>query len=164
MIEGEGWGEGGKPDVDKEAADLAVLEAEKADFAQRDKGEAEKHYRTNCRGEQVEVHADDVPFIDKFMQNAKKVFKLIDLDDNGGMTMEEISESIAEEPEVVRFLWTCGNMDMQHMLDENRLPASFAKLDQVQCRRRSKEFSRVKKMYTFQISCFKPRSIEIRKQ
>ena len=32
----------------------------------------------------------------KFLDNASKAFRLIDLDDNGGMTAEELQESIAE--------------------------------------------------------------------
>merc|ERR1711965_147598 len=50
-------------------------------------------------------------------------------DAKGGKGFDDLQESIAEEPEVVKFLWTCGNMDMQLMLDEKRFPASFAKLD-----------------------------------
>jgi len=85
--------------------------------------------RVNASGEVVSINPLDIEFVAKFLDNASKAFRLIDLDDNGGMTAEELQESIAEEPEVVKFLWTCGNMDMQLMLDEKRFPASFAKLD-----------------------------------
>ena len=62
----------------------------------------------NASGEVVSINPLDIEFVAKFLDNASKAFRLIDLDDNGGMTAEELQESIAEEPEVVKFLWTCG--------------------------------------------------------
>ena len=60
--------------------------------------------RVNASGEVVSINPLDIEFVAKFLDNASKAFRLIDLDDNGGMTAEELQESIAEEPEVVKFL------------------------------------------------------------
>ncbi|KAH8060908.1 hypothetical protein JL720_13498 [Aureococcus anophagefferens] len=134
---GEGWDAADRPvtpgadekDPNAMPDDLAALDAEKNAHANAEKPPTP---RRTIRGANVEisVHPDDEVFVEKFFANALATFKLIDLDDNGGMTFEEIQESIAEEPDVVKFLWTCGNLDMQQMIDEKRLPASFAKLDQ----------------------------------
>lgn len=102
--DGKGWTEddpGKLNDADMDAA-LAALMAEK------DKWKEDMPWptRVNASGETVEVNPLDVDFVAKFLDQAAKVFKLIDLDDNGGMTMDEVQESIAEEPEVVRFFWT----------------------------------------------------------
>ncbi|KAH8057471.1 Ca2-binding protein [Aureococcus anophagefferens] len=135
---GEGWDAADRPvtpgadekDPNAMPDDLAALDAEKNAHANAEKPPTPRRTIRGANGQEISVHPDDEVFVEKFFANALATFKLIDLDDNGGMTFEEIQESIAEEPDVVKFLWTCGNLDMQQMIDEKRLPASFAKLDQ----------------------------------
>ncbi|KAH8092915.1 hypothetical protein JL720_5083 [Aureococcus anophagefferens] len=107
-IFGEGWDAADRPvtpgadekDPNAMPDDLAALDAEKNAHANAEKPPTPRRTIRGANGQEISVHPDDEVFVEKFFANALATFKLIDLDDNGGMTFEEIQESIAEEPDV----------------------------------------------------------------
>ena len=73
--------------------------------------------------------AEDEAFSAEFLFAARKVFMMIDEDDSGTLTKEEITTAVKANKEVIDFLVNCGNPNLQYLLVPARLEAALAELD-----------------------------------
>ncbi|KAH8060909.1 hypothetical protein JL720_13499 [Aureococcus anophagefferens] len=68
-------------------------------------------------------------FTQDFVNAAIKCFEMIDKDGSGTLTKVEIVKAVAEDPEVVEFLRTCGEDNLQFLLMPKRLEKALQVLD-----------------------------------
>jgi Ca2+-binding EF-hand superfamily protein len=68
-------------------------------------------------------------FTAEFLNAARKCFQMIDKDDSGTLTKTEIVKAVAEDKEVVKFLRTCGEENLQFLLQPARLEKALEVLD-----------------------------------
>ena len=73
--------------------------------------------------------AEDEAFSAEFLFAARKVFMMIDEDDSGTLTKDEITTAVKANKEVIDFLVNCGNPNLQYLLVPARLEAALAELD-----------------------------------
>ena len=73
--------------------------------------------------------AEDEAFSAEFLFAARKVFMMIDEDDSGTLTKEEITTAVKANKEVIDFPVNCGNPNLQYLLVPARLEAALAELD-----------------------------------
>ncbi|KAH8056501.1 hypothetical protein JL722_7335 [Aureococcus anophagefferens] len=68
-------------------------------------------------------------FTAEFLNAARQCFKMIDKDDSGTLTKAEIVKAVAEDKEVVKFLRSCGEENLQFLLVPARLQKALEVLD-----------------------------------
>ena len=68
-------------------------------------------------------------FTAEFLNAARKCFQMIDKDGSGTLTKTEIVKAVAEDKEVVNFLRTCGEENLQFLLQPARLEKALEVLD-----------------------------------
>ena len=68
-------------------------------------------------------------FTAEFLSAAREVFELMDEDDSGTLTKEEITTAVKANKEVIDFLVNCGNPNLQYLLVPARLEAALEALD-----------------------------------
>ena len=65
----------------------------------------------------------------EFLNAARQCFQMIDKDNSGTLTKVEIVKAIAEDKDVVKFLRTCGEENLQFLLQPARLEKALDVLD-----------------------------------
>ena len=68
-------------------------------------------------------------FSNEFLNAARKCFDLIDVDCSGTLTKAEIVEAVQTNETVVSFLRTCGEPNLQFLLQPKRLERALKVLD-----------------------------------
>jgi Ca2+-binding EF-hand superfamily protein len=108
----------GEIDADEwEAAIYRGLEKRTADL------KAEQERRAKAAA------AADEEFSAEFLSAARKVFEMIDVDNSGTLTKQEIITAVKENKEVKMFLANCGNENLQYLLVPSRLNHALSVLD-----------------------------------
>jgi Ca2+-binding EF-hand superfamily protein len=64
-----------------------------------------------------------------FLTSAKRVFRMIDTDRNGTLEKAEIIRAVTEDKEVIEFLQTCGEPNLQFLVYTTRLEDALDTLD-----------------------------------
>ena len=72
-----------------------------------------------------EIHA----FKTQFLNAARRCFELIDKDGGGTLSKEEIVEAVKKDEEVIKFLSTCGDENLEFLLHPPRLQKALEILD-----------------------------------
>ena len=72
-----------------------------------------------------EIHA----FKTQFLNAARRCFELIDKDGGGTLSKEEIVEAVKKDEEVIKFLTTCGDENLEFLLHPPRLQKALEILD-----------------------------------
>ncbi|KAH8057468.1 hypothetical protein JL721_9717 [Aureococcus anophagefferens] len=86
--------------------------------------------RAQKRVEQAKAARKEIEeFTHEFQNAARKCFEMIDKDNSGTLTKTEIVKAVAEDPEVVKFLRTCGEENLQFLLVPARLEKALEVLD-----------------------------------
>ncbi|KAH8092911.1 hypothetical protein JL720_5079 [Aureococcus anophagefferens] len=90
--------------------------------------------RSTCAGREREAQAKAArkeieEFTSEFVSAARKCFEMIDKDNSGTLTKVEIVKAIAEDKDVVKFLKTCGEENLQFLLFPARLEKALQVLD-----------------------------------
>ena len=81
----------------------------------------------------MEVHeglAGRLPRRAEFKNAARKCFQLIDKDQGGTLSHEEIVEAVKSDKEVIKFLTTCGDENLSFLLHPPRLKKALEALDE----------------------------------
>ena len=65
----------------------------------------------------------------EFKNAARKCFQLIDKDQGGTLSHEEIVEAVKSDKEVIKFLTTCGDENLSFLLHPPRLKKALEALD-----------------------------------
>jgi hypothetical protein len=73
--------------------------------------------------------AENAAFSAEFLGAARRVFAMIDVDDSGTLTKEEIKRSVKSDKEVIDFLKDCGEENLQFLLEPKRLDRALNALD-----------------------------------
>ena len=73
--------------------------------------------------------AADEEFSAEFLSAARKVFEMIDVDNSGTLTKQEIITAVKENKEVKMFLANCGNENLQYLFVPSRLNHALSVLD-----------------------------------
>ncbi|KAH8057470.1 hypothetical protein JL721_9719 [Aureococcus anophagefferens] len=82
------------------------------------------------REEQAKAARKEIEeFTNEFVSAARKCFEMIDKDNSGTLTKVEIVKAIAEDKDVVKFLKTCGEENLQFLLFPARLEKALQVLD-----------------------------------
>ena len=68
-------------------------------------------------------------FTGEFLSAARQCFQLIDKDCGGSLSKSEIVEAVKTDQEVIRFLTTCGEENLQFLLHPPRLQKALEILD-----------------------------------
>ena len=68
-------------------------------------------------------------FTAEFLNAARQCFQMIDKDNSGTLTKTEIVKAVAEDKDVVKFLRTCGEDNLQFLLQPARLEKALQVLD-----------------------------------
>ena len=63
------------------------------------------------------------------MNAARDVFIMMDKDDSGTLTKEEILHAVKNEDEVQKFLISCGNQNLSDLMVPSKLEKTLAELD-----------------------------------
>ena len=63
------------------------------------------------------------------MNAARDVFIMMDKDDSGTLTKEEILHAVKTEDEVQKFLISCGNQNLSDLMVPSKLEKTLAELD-----------------------------------
>jgi len=69
-------------------------------------------------------------FTAEFKNAARKCFQLIDKDQGGTLSHEEIVEAVKSDKEVIKFLTTCGDENLSFLLHPPRLKKALEALDE----------------------------------
>ena len=69
-------------------------------------------------------------FTGEFLNAARKCFELIDKDGGGTLSTAEIVKAVKEDQEVITFLRTCGEENLQFLLHPPRLKKALEVLDE----------------------------------
>ena len=80
----------------------------------------------------MEVHGGltgRLPRRAEFKNAARKCFQLIDKDQGGTLSHEEIVEAVKSDKEVIKFLTTCGDENLSFLLHPPRLKKALEALD-----------------------------------
>ncbi|KAH8092913.1 hypothetical protein JL720_5081 [Aureococcus anophagefferens] len=86
--------------------------------------------RAAKREEQAKAARKEIEeFTNEFVSAARKCFEMIDKDNSGTLTKVEIVKAIAEDKDVVKFLKTCGEENLQFLLFPARLEKALQVLD-----------------------------------
>ena len=73
--------------------------------------------------------AADEEFSAGFLNAARDVFIMMDKDDSGTLTKEEILHAVKTEDEVQKFLISCGNPNLSDLMVPSKLERTLAELD-----------------------------------
>ena len=73
--------------------------------------------------------AADEEFSAGFLNAARDVFIMMDKDDSGTLTKEEILHAVKNEDEVQKFLISCGNQNLSDLMVPSKLEKTLAELD-----------------------------------
>ena len=68
-------------------------------------------------------------FKEEFLSAARQCFRLIDKDGGGSLSKAEIVEAVKSDQEVIKFLTTCGEENLQFLLHPPRLQKALEILD-----------------------------------
>ena len=68
-------------------------------------------------------------FTAEFKSAARRCFQLIDKDGGGTLSKEEIVEAVKKDEEVIKFLSTCGDENLEFLLHPPRLQKALEILD-----------------------------------
>ena len=68
-------------------------------------------------------------FKEEFLSAARQCFRLIDKDGGGSLSKAEIVEAVKSDEEVIKFLTTCGEENLQFLLHPPRLQKALEILD-----------------------------------
>ena len=68
-------------------------------------------------------------FTAEFLNAARKAFKLMDKDKSGTLVKQEVVDSVQNDKEVVTFLQTCGERNLQFLLQPKRIDKAMKELD-----------------------------------
>ena len=68
-------------------------------------------------------------FKEQFLNAAREVFALIDADGNGSLTKTEIVDAVTHDKKVISFLGSCGEPNLQFLLQPKRLEKALKVLD-----------------------------------
>jgi Ca2+-binding EF-hand superfamily protein len=73
--------------------------------------------------------AADEEFSVEFLNAARAVFRMIDADGSGTLEKAEVIDAVKNNQQVIKFLETCGNPNLQYLLVPARLEAALEALD-----------------------------------
>ena len=90
---------------------------------------AKLEQREAKREAQAKAAAEVAAFTLDFKNAARRCFELIDKDEGGTLDKGEIVRAVKEDAEVISFLETCGEENLQFLLVPERLEASLDALD-----------------------------------
>ena len=68
-------------------------------------------------------------FKEQILNAAREVFALIDADGNGSLTKTEIVDAVTSDKKVISFLGSCGEPNLQFLLQPKRLEKALKVLD-----------------------------------
>ena len=105
-------------DVPRREAAIAQALANKLEQRAKDRAEAA-----------AKARAENEAFTKEFLNKAREVFELIDKDDSGTLTKEEILHAVKNEDEVQKFLISCGNQNLSDLMVPSKLEKTLAELD-----------------------------------
>ena len=117
------------------AGGVEVLRGSPVDVPRREKCievalSAKLEQREAKREAQAKAAAAEVAaFTLDFKNAARRCFELIDKDEGGTLDKGEIVRAVKEDQEVISFLKTCGEENLQFLLVPERLEASLDALD-----------------------------------
>ena len=73
--------------------------------------------------------AEDAAFSEAFLNLARQIFDMMDVDSSGSLDRGEIMKAVKSNKEVIAFLVNCGNKYLQDLLVPARLEATLDELD-----------------------------------
>ncbi|KAH8092917.1 hypothetical protein JL720_5085 [Aureococcus anophagefferens] len=73
--------------------------------------------------------ADDEAFTAEFLNAARQVFDMIDVDASGSLDKGEVVKAVKTDKKVINFLVNCGNPNLQYLLVPARLESALRELD-----------------------------------
>ena len=75
------------------------------------------------------ARAEDEAFSAEFLNAAREVFLMIDVDESGSLDKAEVVKAVKSDKKVINFLVNCGNQNLQYLLVPARLEAALNTLD-----------------------------------
>ncbi|KAH8060902.1 hypothetical protein JL720_13492 [Aureococcus anophagefferens] len=75
------------------------------------------------------ARADDEAFTAQFLNAAREVFLMIDVDNSGSLDKAEVVKAVRTDKKVINFLVNCGNQNLQYLLVPARLEMALNTLD-----------------------------------
>jgi len=75
------------------------------------------------------ARAEDEAFTAQFLNAAREVFLMIDVDDSGSLDKAEVIKAVKTDKKVINFLVNCGNENLQYLLVPARLEMALNTLD-----------------------------------
>ncbi len=75
------------------------------------------------------ARADDEAFTAEFLNAAREVFLMIDVDNSGSLDKAEVVKAVRTDKKVINFLVNCGNQNLQYLLVPARLEMALNTLD-----------------------------------
>ena len=110
----------GDGEIDRSEWQAAIEEALKAKLAAR---QAERDQRAEAARKELEE------FTAEFLNAARQAFKLMDKDNSGTLVKQEIVDAVQNDAEVKKFLQTCGERNLQFLLQPKRIDKAMKELD-----------------------------------
>ena len=107
-------------EIDRSEWQAAIEAALKAKLAAR---QAERDARAEAARKELEE------FTAEFLNAARKAFKLMDKDKSGTLVKQEVVDAVQHDKEVVTFLQTCGERNLQFLLQPKRIDKAMKELD-----------------------------------
>ena len=107
-------------EIDRSEWQAAIEAALKAKLAAR---QAERDARAEAARKELEE------FTAEFLNAARKAFKLMDKDKSGTLVKQEVVDAVQNDKEVVTFLQTCGERNLQFLLQPKRIDKAMKELD-----------------------------------
>ena len=92
------------------------------------KKRVEQLQEARARREQAAA-AEDAAFSEAFLNMARQIFDMMDVDSSGSLDRGEIMKAVKSNKEVIAFLVNCGNKYLQDLLVPARLEATLDELD-----------------------------------
>ena len=92
------------------------------------KKRVEQLQEARARREQAAA-AEDAAFSEAFLNLARQIFDMMDVDSSGSLDRGEIMKAVKSNKEVIAFLVNCGNKYLQDLLVPARLEATLDELD-----------------------------------
>jgi len=113
----------GKDVIDKSEVKISNIEIHKRHIG---KAMAEEAIR---KREEESANREIIAFKAEFLNAAKRCFELIDKDGGGTLSIDEIISAVKNDEEVIHFLNTCGDENLEFLLHPPRLKIALKRLD-----------------------------------